>query len=230
MTQSSDLQPWIRHFAPPPACKCPVKVCPPGEFVKYDKNNWQKNYIFIKMPCFQRATAWCCSCRQKKKQQQWLYASILGVEGKERIKPNVNFMIVSTMKLPSWPNSFLCMRSSMGQWSNDCGWWLIFGRVIEEQDAQDIHHIIVSQVLNPKYNFQIDHKLNYEHKHHTCIVRYAGLSKYLLLEKRLVLMTLFTFCTFQGKTYFVTKLHPWGFSGEQTVQGVYTAKQTGMFT
>ena len=110
---------------------------------------------------------WCYSCRQKKKEQQWLYASILGVEGKERIKPKVNFMIVSTMKLPSWPNSFVCMRSSMGQWSNDCSWWPIFGQVIQEQDAQDIHHIIVSQVSNPKYNFQIDHKLNYEHKHHT---------------------------------------------------------------
>ena len=33
-----------------------------------------------------------------------------------------------------------------------------------------------------------------------------------------------------GKTYFVTKLHSCGFSDEFTVQGVYTVKQTGMFT
>ena len=36
MTQSSDLQPWIRNFAPLSACKCPVKVDPRGVFVKVD--------------------------------------------------------------------------------------------------------------------------------------------------------------------------------------------------
>ena len=35
---------------------------------------------------------------------------------------------------------------------------------------------------------------------------------------------------FRGKTYFVTKLHYCGFRDEFTVQGVYTATQTGMFT
>ena len=183
MTQSSDLQPWILHFAPHPTCvQVSCQTLPSWRICQIWQKQLAKNYyIFIQMPLSK--SHWCCSCRQKKKQQQWLYASILGVEGKERIKPNVNFMIVSTMKLPSWPNSFVCMRSSMGQWSNDCGWWLIFWRVIQQQDAQDIHHIIVSQVLNPKYNFQIDHKLNYEHKHHTLHCQVCRAQQILVIGK-----------------------------------------------